>query len=242
MIKENQLFDINKMPQKEGLLVFGISMSRIGNAQSAKKCFEYMEHFIPKIFYPRVGLIFLYGDFLYLYSDEKASSLKNKFQTLIHSHKNEFIKILKKHPTLIPSSISYLTWNQLILESKEFFEYFGELQKIYKKDKKLQEYVKRDIGKENPNENQINFILEEILIFYLIAKGKVRLYNDYVQDKQKWILQCYPGKPLASETYLFQNNFFKFKNPDNLYENSFYDLEEKKLYDYTKIDLDNFNV
>jgi hypothetical protein len=77
--------------------------------------------------------------------------------------------------------------------------------------------------------------LEEILILYLISKGKIRLCNDYVQDKQKWILQCYPGKPIFSEVYLFQKNFFRLENKQNIYQNSFYDLEEKKLYDYKKM-------
>ncbi len=240
MKKENEFYDINKMPKQEGLLVFGISMSRIANSQSAKKCFAHMENFIPKILYPMVGLVFLYSDSLYLYSDEKAGVLKKRFQNLIHSHKNEFSKILKKHPLRIPKSFSYLAWNQLILESKEFFEYFSKLQRIYKEDKKFQEYVKTDIGNKKPMENEINFILEEILVFYLISKGRVRLYNDYIQDKQKWILQCYPGKPLKSEVYLFQKNFFKLSNPQNIYENSFYDLEDKKLYDYNKIDLEDF--
>ncbi|MBI2629424.1 hypothetical protein HYW74_05050 [Candidatus Pacearchaeota archaeon] len=242
MIRKNQFYDVNKMPQQEGLIIFGISMNRIGNVQSAKKCFDYMNNFIPKIFYPVVGLIFIYADSLYLYSDEKASILKKRFQNLIHSHKNEFIKILRKHPSRIPKAFSYLSWNQLILETKEFFNYFGKLQKIYKEDKKFQEYVNQDIGKSKPAPNEIDFILEEILIFYLIAKGKVRLYNDYVQDKQKWILQCYPGKPLLSEIYLFQENFFRLSNPSNVYENSFYDLKDKKLYDYKKINLSNFVI
>lgn len=240
MKERNQFFDINKLPKQEGLLVFGISMSRIGNAQSAKKCFEYMDSFIPKILYPHVGLVFLYADSLYLYSDEKASRLKRKFQTLVHSHKYEFEKIIKKHPVRIPKAYSYMAWNQVILESKEFFEYFGKIQNIYKKDKKFQLYVKKDIGKSRPTQNEINFVLEEIVILYLMMKGKIRLYNDYVQDKQKWILQCYPGEPLLSEVYLFQKNFFKLKNPLNKFENSFYDLEEKKLYDYDKIDLELF--
>ena len=231
-------FDINKLPQKEGLLVFGISMSRIGNAQGAGKCFGYMESFIPKIIKPSVGLVLLYADGLYLNSDEIASSLKKKFQALIHSHKYEFINLLKKHPLYIPKSISYLTWNQLLLETKEYFDYLGRLKEIYKIDKQFQHYVKEDISKNNPTQNEINFILEEILVFYLIAKGRVKLYNAYVQDKEEWILQCYPGKPLKSETYIFQKNFFKLFNTKNIYENSFYDLEGKKLYDYNKVILD----
>jgi hypothetical protein len=35
-------FDINKFPKEEGLLLFPISLSRIGNAQTAENCFLYM--------------------------------------------------------------------------------------------------------------------------------------------------------------------------------------------------------
>lgn len=233
----NAFFDINKFPQEEGLLVFGISMSRIGNAQSAAKCFEYVESLIPKIIKPAVGLILLYADGLYLNSDEVASSLKKKYQSLINSHKYEFVNLLKKHPWYIPRSISYLIWNQLLLESKEYFDYLGKLKEIYKKDKQFQSCLHQDIHKTNPTQNEINFILEETLVFYLMAKGKMRLQNEYVQDKEKWILGCYPSKPLKSEIYLFQNNFFKLSNPTNQYEMSYYDLEAKKLYDYARVDL-----
>jgi len=240
----NKFYDIKRMPKQEGIIIFPISISRIGNVQSAKKCFEYAREFIPKILKPTVGLNIIYGDNLYLYSDEPANTLKNKFQTLINSHKYEFKKILRKNPKYIPSSFSFTTWSQIILESKELMTLFGELKGIYKKDKKFQELVKEDIktSKKKLNENSMGFILEEILLFYLITKGKVRLVNDYIQDKQKWILNCYPGKPLKSEIYLYQKNFFKLKNPENKFENSFYDLEAKKLYDYNNVNLETIKL
>ena len=40
----NKFYDINKLPTTEGIFFLGISMSRIGNEQSAKKCFEYLQH------------------------------------------------------------------------------------------------------------------------------------------------------------------------------------------------------
>ena len=92
------------------------------------------------------------------------------------------------------------------------------------------------------DENQVNFILEETLFVYLIAKGKVALKNDYIQDHEKWILLCYPGKPLKSEIYFFQKNLFKLTHPRNQYENAFYDLEEKKLYDFTRTDLESLDI
>ena len=227
---EEKLFDINKVPKQAGLLMFGISLSRISNSQSAEKCFEYMKDFIPKIVIPEVGLNIVYSDSLYMNSSEKAKDLKNKYG---------FIKLLEKNPIYIRKSFNFVTWTDMILESKEFFNYLSDLKKIFEKDETFQTLVKKDIGSDNPNEEEIEFILEEILMFYLTAKGKVRLQNEFVQEKHKWVLWCYPGKPLYSEVYLFNKNFFKLDNPENIYQNQFYDLESKKLYDHSKIEIEN---
>ena len=239
---KNEFLDINTMPNQPGIILFPISISRISNAQNAQRCFTYMEQFIPKIRSPLVGLNVIYTDNLYLYSDEKAKILKNKFQSLINSHKFEFLKLVRKNLKYIPDSFSFSSWSQILLESKEFLTHLGELKKIFENDEDFKKMVIKDIklsGKEI-SENNINFILEEILLFYLIIKGKIRLVNDYVHDTQEWILYCYPGKPLLSEIYLHQKNFFKYKNKKNIYENSYYDLEVKKRYDYDTIDLETF--
>lgn len=240
----NKFFDINKLPLEEGILVFPISMSRISNAQNSKKCWEYLKIFSPeKVVKPLIGLNFIYSDYLYFNSNEKASKLKEKFIQLMLNHKNEFLRILSKNPMYISKAFSFTTWNQVVLECRNFTMYLGELKKIYQKDKEFKKYLKEDVKKSEMkfNANQLNFFLEEILLSYLIAKGKVRLHNDYVQDHQKWILWCYPGKPLKSQIYVFQKNFLKLKNPKNTYENTMYDLEEKKLYDFSGIRLSSLN-
>ncbi len=238
----NQFFDINKLPPEEGILVFPISMSRISNSQSAKKCWEYMKIFSPnKIIKPLVGLNFIYGDYIYFNSDEKASDLKSKFMPLVLSHKNEFLKIVSKNPFYIQQAFSFITWNQALLECKDYISLLGQLKKFYKKDKKFQKYLQEDLkfsGREELDNNQLNFFLEETLLFYLIAKGKMLLRNTYVHGHEKWNLWCYPGKPLKSQIYLIQTNIFGFQNTKNKFENCFYDLEEKKLYDFSRIDLD----
>jgi hypothetical protein len=239
----NKFFDINKLPPEEGILVFPISMSRISNAQSAKKCWEYLQNFSPsKVIKPLLGLNIIYGDFLYFNSDEKASTLKNKFMSLTLSHKNELMKIIKKNQFSIGKAFSFTSWNQALLEHKDFINYLGQLKRIYKEDKVFQKYLKEDLKiNQKLDENQINFFLEETLLFYLTIKGKGNLPNGYIEGHEKWILWCYPGKPLKIQIYVLQNNFLKLKNPKNTYENSFYDLEEKKLYDFAKIDLEKLS-
>ena len=38
--------------------------------------------------------------------------------------------------------------------------------------------------------------------------------------------------------YMQQKNPFQLSNPTNVYEHSIYDLEEKKLYNATRLDLE----
>lgn len=78
-------------------------------------------------------------------------------------------------------------------------------------------------------------------MFYLLSKGKVGLPNEYIQGREKWILWCYPGKPLKGQVYVYQQDPLNLSNAKNIYENCAYDLEAKKLIDFTRIDLDTYN-
>jgi hypothetical protein len=239
-VQKNEFFDINKFPTEEGMLIFGISMSQVSNIQNAKKCFSYIEKLVEKIIYPYVGLTFLYSDNLYLYQKGDATQLNKKFQQLMISHKNEFQKILSKNRWYIRDSFGFISWNQALLEVKDFMNYFYKLKDIYNKDKVFQKYLKEDIKKSNKkiSEKNVLFILEEILVFYLASKGKLKFPNKYLDGKEKWILWCYPGKPLKSEIYLYQKNFFKLENKENNYENCYYDLAGEKLYNYENVNLE----
>ena len=92
---------------------------------------------------------------------------------LILSHRNELLKIISKNPFYIEQAFSFTTWNQALLECKDYTNLLGRLKKFYQKDKKFQEYIKGDLrstGKKKLDINQLNFLLEETLLFYLIAK------------------------------------------------------------------------
>ncbi|MEX0650316.1 MAG: hypothetical protein WD200_04895 [Candidatus Andersenbacteria bacterium] len=234
--------DINQFPHDEGLVVFGISMSKISNTQRAENYFSYLEEFLRKIVKTDgIGAIILYSDYLYMHTaNDTPQALRAKYVESMLQHKNSFLNVLKKRRDLIPKAYTFLTWGQLLLNSREFTTYFSEIKKMYRDDQELQEYVKIDSGDKEVNENQANFILEESLVLYLIAKGKFSFPNDYIQHREKWILNCYPGKPLMTEGYLYQKNIFEFKNPDNIYENSYYDLESKLLFDLSKHQFKDF--
>ncbi len=237
MEKEHS-YDINQFPREAGMLVFGISMSRISNAQDAANCFAGMQHLSKKIVRTDgVGLTFLYSDTLYMHSDTKADALRRKFLGSMFTHKNHFQKILSKHVMFVPKAFSYLTWSQALLHTKDFQHLYGELLATYKKDKVLRACVAHDSGKKKPTMNEVEFILEESLVLYLMAKGKTAFPNEFLGGKERWILHCYPGEHLATEALLMQKNPFKLHNAANKYENFVYDLAAKKLIDLTAVTL-----
>ncbi len=245
-IPKNTFYDINKFPAEKGILVFPISISRIQTGQSSQKCLEYIQHLSPsKISTPTVGLNFVYGDLLYMNSNEPAFKLKNSFMHQISEHKNGMENLLHKHRLdfQIQHAFAYQSWGQTYLDSENFTDNLKKIRDLYHSDEEFKEYVQSDadhVGRPL-DDLQVEFFLEEYLMFYLTTKGKTRLRNDYIQDQEKWILFCYPGSPLKAHIYLYQLNPFGLDNPVNVYQNSFYDLEAKKLVDCSRVDLETYD-
>jgi hypothetical protein len=248
-LPKNKFFDINKLPKEYGLLVFPISISRIDydNGQSPGQCLEFIECFSPKkINEPKVGLNMIYGDFLYMNSIEPASTLKDRFMNMVMRHKNGFHKLVLKNweKFQIQQAFSYEVWNQLYLDYKgSFDEELNSFRKTYDSDEYFQKLLKDDAEfcKRELTKEQETFFLEEFLMMYLITKKQVFLPNEYVQGREKWILNAYPGPQLKGQIYTYQKNFLKLSAPDNEYENCAYDLTSKKLVDFTRIDLETYN-
>jgi len=247
MAKETNVFyDINKLPTTEGIFFLGISMSRIGNAQSAEKCFEYTNHLASKIQYTEgIGAEVWYGDYLYFHSTTPAHTLRDRFVGQMISHKNAFLNLLKKDRVWTLKAFSFKTFGQILLENSDVYGASLEaVLKLYETDDLFKKYVTADCIQAGRTTKSIdvNFILEEIAMFYLSQKGSFRLNNTFVTDTEKnWTLHAYPGKPLRSEAYLFQANPLRLSNPKNIYENCYYDLEGKKLYDYTHLNIETFD-
>lgn len=245
-LPKNTFYDINKLPSEKGLLLFGLSMNKLFLRQNPEKCIEDVRIFhTAKVTKPLVGLNFIYSDFLYLYSNKPAPELKESFMHQMIEHKNGLQKIIEKNSLdfQIQHAFNYIAWAQLYIGTKNFNQLFATLKKFYAEDEKLQKYMKEDCdryGKEM-EDNQVNFFLEEILMFYLLTKNQIQLPNDYVENNQKWILFCYPGSPLKSTVYFYQKNVFDINWEENPYENCMYDLEAKKLIDFTRIDLETYN-
>lgn len=245
--EKNHFFDINKLPGEKGLILLWISMSRIRNRQDADNCLSDIKIFSPsKVVKPLIGVNLIYGDVLYFHSIKPAFELKNSFMELTLGHKNKMEKLLQKNRQdfQIQSGFNYMVWNQLYLGTNDFNEKFSKIKKIYEKDTLFQKYLQDDAQtfERELDEHQKNFFLEEILMFYLVAHNCIKLPNDYIENNQKWILNCYPGRPMKSVIYLAKLNPFKLEWPENPYQNAFYDLESKKLIKYEDVDLETYSV
>lgn len=247
-LEKNVFFDINKLPPEKGLLLFGLSMNKLDHGrQTAKDCLEGIRHFSPgKVSKPLIGLNLIYSDFLYLYSDKSAPELKQTFMNQVIVHKNSFQKLLAKNylEFQIQHAFNYTVWNQLYVGTDNFNELFIKVKEIYSRDEVFQKYISEDCsiyGKEM-GDNQVNYFLEEILMFYLLTHNKIKLPNEYIEGQQKWVLFCYPGRPLKSTVYFYQLDPFKFSWPDNPYSRAHYDLESKQLIEFDRVDLDTYSV
>ena len=247
-MKDNQFFDINKFPKGYGIIVMPISISRAENAsgQDPQQCFEYISSLTPsKVIEPKVGLNMVYGDHLYMYSDEKAATLKNKFMSIVIQHKNAFHKMILREKDIfqIQHAFSYSVWNQLYLNYKgDFGNDFNNFKKMYEEDEVFQQYLRDDAEHcvRELDENQVNFFLEEFFLLYALSKKKISLPNSYIQDREDWVLWAYPGVPLKGMAYTYQQNPLKLDSPENPYQNHTYDLESKKLVDYMRINLETY--
>lgn len=241
---KNEFFDINKFPAEAGALIFPFSMARLNNGHLPLKVIENLKYFMKKIDSPKVGVNFIYTDFLYLYDDSKASKLKKKFTELVFNHSNALKKLINKNRLSfqIQHAFSYLTWSHLYLLTKNFQDDFIKLKKIYNSDKLFKKYLRIDTVSSGRKltDNQVDFLLEEYLLSYYIIKGQIKLPNEYIQGADKWFVICYPGDILQGWTYLIQKNFFKLPQIQK-YEGH-YNLDTKKFIDCHNVDLETYSV
>ena len=246
-MEPNTFFDINKLPPEKGLLLFGLSMNKLQNRQSAEKCMEDIRHLgTNKISKPLVGLNFIYSDYLYLYSDKPAPELKHSFMNQVIDHRNSMQRLIEKNHMefQIQHAFNYMVWNQLYVGTTNFSYLFEKVKALHEDSDQFKKYLEEDcqvFGREM-KENQVNFFLEETLMMYLLSKNQVKLPNEFIENNQKWILFCYPGRPLKSTIYFYQLNPFKLDWPENPYQSCHYDLEAQQLIDFNRVDLETYKV
>lgn len=239
-LEKNKFFDINKFPKDWGIIVFPISMSRISNAQSSRECINALDFFLDKIQTTKIGVNFFYTEGLYMNLEKEAYATKNKFAQDSINHMGGVKKLIAKNHRKfqIESAFHFDSWFQMYLSHNDFFSIFKKIKKFYDTDPDFQKYIALDAKELNKDltEEQINFYLEEHFFAYLLLNRQLKLQNDFVQNREKWILQVYPGKPPLGQIYLYQKDPLNINKDANPYK-GMYNLVEKVFIDYNKVDL-----
>lgn len=240
---KNIFYDINKFPRDWGLIVFPISMSRIGNAQSAQACIDAVAFFMEKISVHRVGANFIYSEGLYMHFEKDSHETKNKFANSASSHMGAVRNLVTKNRSRfqIDFAFSFESWFQMYLSHKDFFGVYRTVCKLYESDSEFRKWVAKDAEEQGKklDERQLSFYLEEHAFEYLLINRELTLHNDFVNGREQWVLNVYPGKPAKAQIYLIQNDPLKLNDDSNPYKGQ-YDLMEKKFIDYCNVDLETF--
>jgi hypothetical protein len=219
-------------------------MSRIANAQSPKECGAALEWFLTKISINRVGANFIYSEGLYMNFERDAYKTKNNFAKTATSHMQGVKKFVKKNYNKfqIDSAFHFDSWFQMYLSNQNFFDAMKFISDLYKKDKEFQRQIQRDAKEQGRklNERQITFYIEEHTFAYLLLNDKIFLQNDFVNERQRWVLLAYPGKAPRGLIYLLQQDPMHINaESQNPYKGQ-YNLLEKNFIDYSRVDLETY--
>ena len=226
------------------MIVFPISMSRIGNAQSAQACLDTLKQLAPKIQKTSVGANFIYSEGLYLNFEADARTQKNRFAQNAISHMQAVKKLRQKERVQfqIEEAFHFDSWFQMYLSHTDFFSVLGQVRKLYESDTEFQRMVSldaHDAGKEL-TEQQLAFFLEEHVFSYLLLNKQLALHNDYLDHREAWILEVYPGAALRGAIYLCQQNPLSLET-ENPYIGQ-YNSSKQHFIDFRKTDLEHFNT
>jgi hypothetical protein len=167
---------------------------------------------------------------------------QNESKKYINKPQIHLWKTHKDASYYVPQAFSFDTRSSLYFAyDGDFHSDLARFYKLYQEDKIFQQYLQDDCKSFNKEvtENQILFFLEEHLMMYLISKHKISLKNDHAPHHDRTLI-CYPWKPPKHQVYIMQQNFLKLSDDNNFYGQSRYDLTDKKLYDFSKIDLDTY--
>lgn len=237
----NELHDINRFPKDWGIVVFPISMSRIGNAQSPERCIDALGSFTDKLSVTKGGVLFLYTEGMYMNFEDRAFETKNKFAQNAVNHMGGIKNLVRKNQLKfqIGSAFSFESWFQMYLSHNNFFSVLSDVRKFYESDEQFRELVIADaqsIGREL-DERQLSFFMEEFTCTYLLVNQQLRLRNDYVLDREEWILLAYPGPVYTGQAYLVQKDPLNInKLSSNPYKGQ-YNLERNVFIPYLTYDL-----
>ena len=228
-------FDINQI-SGDGYLIIPISMARIVSGQTPEKTYEIFDYFTKKLTVFSNDVIILYTGGLYFNAENISHEQRVKFNQKIIQHASALRKLIDKKKQYMPNAFHYLPIDYIILNSKDFGTFFSILKKREKEDSKFREAIQKDIGERKYVEANVNFILEEITVAYIIKQRLVEFPRILVKN-DIWRLIAYPGTYLESDVYQWKNKILPQNDKVNLYAGAQYDFDKKKLCVFNDITL-----
>ena len=179
--------------------------------------------------------MFLYTNDLYLNKNISALEVRKKTLQQMLNHSGNLKNLIIRKKKFIPQAFHFLPWDYVILNSIYFKPFMIKLNQFLKKDSCFLEEIKKDIGERKVSEANINFILEEVAVTHIVRQKLVEFPKTLVKE-DTWRLIVYPGEYLKSDFYQFKKKVL-LQNKERLYyKNAHYDLNEKKLYDFSILD------
>lgn len=221
--------DIVKLPNN-GTLIIPLSMAALHSYQKPSNVVQFIETFTEKVQDITNDIVFLYTDGLYLNSFDSAIGLKSKIQGQMFGHKNGLSKYIFKNKEWDPKAFHFMTWNQCLMSSPNFLEYSKKLEKLAKEDDHFLKCIQYDMGNRPLNEENIRFILEEVVMSYFLRHRKIELPKK-LSDNNEWNLIAYPGQCMETEVYVNKHRILPYKQ-DNPFCHATYNSKENVLMDF----------
>lgn len=231
-------FDLNRIPGN-GQIVLMLSMSRLFLGQNAKKTYETILHLLSKVAELSIDVYCIYTNGLYFNSDQVSIDVRRRTTNQMLQHHRELKALILRDKKMQLQTVNFLVWDSLILNCLYFSEMQVELFKLYEEDSQFQSLVQMEV-KNSLSEVNINFVLEETIVTYLLREGRIQLPTIF-SGFDAWRLLVYAGGALLPDVYLSR------AKPEVLSTNSswfhklcrkgMYNSELKNFVDYNRIPL-----
>lgn len=224
-------FDINRITG-DGYLILPLSMARLaaGFGQDPQAVYETCKYFSAKLTEHANDVVLLYTTGLYLHTPSgTASANRIRLNQQAVQHARELRNLIQSGKDFIPSAFHFLPFDYIILNSN-YSDLFSMLQRQITINNDFKQTVIHDIKSDEVTQEQIHFILEELVVTHIIRQKLVQLPKTLVTTDQ-WRLISYPGSHLESDKYQHEHNLLPKQN-GNRYSGGVYDYERKQFSNY----------
>lgn len=221
-------------------------MSRLCSGQNPKIIRDTIEKLVLKFSHQSIDFILLYSNSLYMNANENSHILRKKTLAQMITHKRELEALLKrvKYPSC---GFHFVSWDEVLIQENTYTDMFATLEKLYSRDNLFKNILLHEIKGTLLDEANINFILEETILTYLIRERLVK-FTIKLSEPNPWYLIAYFGCCLMTDVYIYRKNIFKRNkrvlhncNLSKIFMKAMYNCNKNILERYDEIKIEEFN-